>query len=69
MAGHLRAVDAADRPADPLSEAEGAAKLAELTCEIAGRMPVGSPVRSLALRQAGRWYTLAGCANPVRLRR
>jgi hypothetical protein len=67
MAGHLRAVSDEDAPADPISEAEGAKEIAEFIHKMAGRMPVGSTVRSYALTQADRWFTMATLSTPVDL--
>lgn len=67
MARHLRPVAAEDSPAEPVTESEGAAQIAAFLRATAGRMPVGSETRSIALRQADRWGVLATCSNAIRL--
>lgn len=51
----LRLVDGDSPTEPPLTDVEGAAKIAEALAEIGGRMPHGSRWRGLALRSAGRW--------------
>ena len=50
----------------PLDEYEGAAAIAAFLRSTAARMPRASEGRALALGQADRWRTIAGC-RPVSL--